>query len=124
MELKKTANMNIRGNHFYCIEEAILTHLLTLFAVANEVSLFYQCNRCSMASHQNTLCFLLHVTSNHPPPQKKNNKQTNFSHHSNNFECFIQDASGEKVSILRGHSISHSKQKVYAMYICPVTNGF
>jgi oligoribonuclease (3'-5' exoribonuclease) len=30
---------------------------------------------------------------------------------------------GGKVSILGGHSIDHSKQKMY-MYMCPIPNGF
>jgi hypothetical protein len=35
----------------------------------------------------------------------------------------IQGVSGGKVNILGGHSIGHSKQKVY-VYICPIPNGF
>jgi hypothetical protein len=45
-------------------------------------------------------------------------------------ECFcdikpIQGVPGEKVNILGGHSIRHSKQekKMY-MYTCPIPNGF
>jgi hypothetical protein len=33
-----------------------------------------------------------------------------------------QDVPEEKVNILRGHSIGHSKQKLY-MYMCPIPNG-
>jgi hypothetical protein len=35
----------------------------------------------------------------------------------------IQSLPGGKVNILGGHSIGHSKQKVY-MYMCPIPNGF
>jgi hypothetical protein len=35
----------------------------------------------------------------------------------------IQGVPGRKVNILGGHSIGHSKQKVY-MYMCPIPNGF
>jgi hypothetical protein len=35
----------------------------------------------------------------------------------------IQNVPGGKVSILEGHSIGHSKQKIY-MYMCPVPYGF
>jgi hypothetical protein len=35
----------------------------------------------------------------------------------------IQRAPGAKVSILRGHSIGHSKKKLY-VYMCPFPNGF
>jgi hypothetical protein len=31
---------------------------------------------------------------------------------------------GGNVSILRGHSISHWKQKKMYMYMCPIPNGF
>jgi hypothetical protein len=102
---KNPANTNIPGNHFQCMEEAILTHLLTLFAAANEVCLFSQCKRCSMASHQNISYFLYHVTSN---------DNNTFSYHSNNFKCSIQDVPGEKVNTLGGHSICHSEKKVYS----------
>jgi hypothetical protein len=36
---------------------------------------------------------------------------------------YIQSVPGRKVSILGGHTIGHSKQKVY-MYMCPIPNGF
>jgi hypothetical protein len=35
----------------------------------------------------------------------------------------MQGAPGDMVNILGGHSIGHSKQKVY-MYMCPIPNGF
>jgi hypothetical protein len=35
----------------------------------------------------------------------------------------VQGVLGGKVNIPEGHSIGHSKQKVY-MYMCPVPNGF
>jgi hypothetical protein len=35
----------------------------------------------------------------------------------------IQDVPGGKVSILGGHIIDYSKQKVY-MYMCPIPNCF
>jgi hypothetical protein len=35
----------------------------------------------------------------------------------------IRDAPGGNVDILGGHSIAHSKQKLY-MYLCPIPNGF
>jgi hypothetical protein len=34
----------------------------------------------------------------------------------------IQSVPGGKVNILGGHSIGHSKQKLY-MYMCPIPNG-
>jgi hypothetical protein len=34
-----------------------------------------------------------------------------------------QGAPGGNVSILGGHNIGHSNQKVY-MYMCPIPNGF
>jgi hypothetical protein len=37
--------------------------------------------------------------------------------------CTIQNVPGGKANILGGHSIGHSKQKVY-MYMCPIPNGF
>jgi hypothetical protein len=40
--------------------------------------------------------------------------------------CFItniQGVPGGKVNILGGHSIGHSKQKLY-MNMCPILNGF
>jgi hypothetical protein len=38
------------------------------------------------------------------------------------FSC-IQIIPGEKVDIIGGHSIGHSKQKFY-MHVCPIPNGF
>jgi hypothetical protein len=35
----------------------------------------------------------------------------------------IQNVPQEKVNILGGHSIGHSKQKL-CMYMCPIPNGF
>jgi hypothetical protein len=35
----------------------------------------------------------------------------------------IQGVTGGKVNILGGHSVGHSKQKMY-MYMCPIPNGF
>jgi hypothetical protein len=35
----------------------------------------------------------------------------------------IQDVPGGKVNILGGHSIGHSKKKVW-MYMCPIPNDF
>jgi hypothetical protein len=37
---------------------------------------------------------------------------------------YKQDVPGGKVSILGGHSIGHSKQKKFIMYMCPVPKGF
>jgi hypothetical protein len=36
---------------------------------------------------------------------------------------YAQDVPGVEVSILRGHSIGHSKKKFY-MNMCPIPNGF
>jgi hypothetical protein len=38
------------------------------------------------------------------------------------FGWFIQNAPGENVNILGGHSISHFKQNVH-MYMCPIPKG-
>jgi hypothetical protein len=40
-----------------------------------------------------------------------------------NTSRYIQCVSGGKVDVLRGHSIGHSKKKLY-MYMCPILNGF
>jgi len=40
-----------------------------------------------------------------------------------NICVYIQDVPGGNVNILGGHSIGHSKQKMY-MNTCPIPNGF
>jgi hypothetical protein len=40
-----------------------------------------------------------------------------------NVAGYIQNVAGGIVSILGGHSVGHSKQKVY-VYMCPIPNGF
>jgi hypothetical protein len=39
------------------------------------------------------------------------------------YSILIQSVPGGKVNILEGHSIGHSKKKVY-MNMCPIPNGF
>jgi hypothetical protein len=36
----------------------------------------------------------------------------------------LQGVPGGNVSILRGHSIGHSKHQSICMYMCPIPNGF
>jgi hypothetical protein len=36
---------------------------------------------------------------------------------------YTKDVSAGKMNILGGHSIGHSKEKMY-MYLCPIPNGF